>query len=184
MTHLSDDTLNELLDEALAPQPRAAVERHLAGCADCAVRLADLRVLFAELAALPEEGLETDLTPLVVSRLKPRSSALPRPVRWLAVLQAAGLVLAGILGWQTAAARLQAFTLPPLPAWSAEKMLDLLSSVFSPPADLTGWLRLPGVPIPALDLPTATLAVCAAGLLLLWLLGNSLLFIPRSRRSS
>lgn len=184
MTHLSDETLNELLDEALAPEPRAAAERHLAGCADCAARLADLRVLFAGLAALPEEGLETDLAPRVIARLRPRSSVLPRPVRWLAVLQAAGLVLAGLLGWQTAAARLQSLALPQLPAWSAEKILDLLTSVFTLPADLTGWLRVPAVPIPALDLPTATLAVCAAGLLLLWLLGNSLLFIPRSRRSS
>ena len=52
--HLSDEILNEWLDEAVEPSARAAVEAHLAGCQDCAARLDTLRSLFVRLDTLPD----------------------------------------------------------------------------------------------------------------------------------
>ncbi|HEY0025660.1 MAG TPA: hypothetical protein VGB24_22425 [Longimicrobium sp.] len=43
MTHLGEGTLQELLDDELAPDLRGAADRHLAACAACAGELAELR---------------------------------------------------------------------------------------------------------------------------------------------
>lgn len=176
MTHLSDGLLNEILDETLAPEARAAAEAHLAACPDCSTRLVELRALFAALDSLAELPLEVDFSPVIVARLG-QTTSLPRPIRWLTALQAIGAVLAAGLVWPLAKTM--------LPAWN----LPSLQNIFS---DLTTFLvqtdfRFPhlvfDLPSLNLDLPATTLTVTLLGAALFWLAANGLLLIPRSRRT-
>jgi anti-sigma factor RsiW len=47
------DDLSALIDGELTPGWRAEIEAHLAGCADCRARVAQLRKVFAGIAAMP-----------------------------------------------------------------------------------------------------------------------------------
>lgn len=180
MTHLSEDTFNELLDDALTPALREQAEAHLVACPACADRLAQLRALFADLDALPDAVLEVDLAPAVVARLEKQPVAsLPRPVWWLAAAQVAAVALAAVFSWPLVEASLPVGLAPTLPT------LAELSAPFLAIFDAWGQgLRAPvlSLELPALDLPTTTLALSAAGLALFWLVGNGILLLPRSRR--
>ncbi len=52
--HLSDETLSTLVDGQLAAAERSAAQAHLAACAACAQRLAELEAVVRLLRALPE----------------------------------------------------------------------------------------------------------------------------------
>jgi anti-sigma factor RsiW len=179
MTHLSDDLLNEYLDEALARESRTAAESHLAACPDCSARLAELRALFADLGSLPDLPLEVDFAPLILARLE-QNAPLPRPVRWLTVVQAIGAVLAAVLAWPLAETMLPAWNLPPLQNISSALANSLLQTV----SDFRFPKLVFDLPSLNLDLPTTTLTVTILGVALLWLVANGLLLIPRSRRTS
>src|SRR5690349_11666135 len=84
MNHLSDELLNEYLDNALSD--RAAVQDHLAECADCAARLTALQTLFAEIESLPEVTLSRDLAAAVTLKVK-GASLLPHWLTLTIVLQ-------------------------------------------------------------------------------------------------
>lgn len=178
MTHLSDELLNETLDETLAPEARAAAEAHLAACPDCSARLAELRALFADLDSLPDLPLEVNLAPAILARLE-QTTSLPRPIRWLTALQAIGAVLAASLVWPLAKTMLPAWNLPPLQNIFSKSATSLLQAITD--------FRLPplvfDLPSLNLDLPAATLTVTLLGAALLWLVANGLLLIPRSRRT-
>jgi anti-sigma factor RsiW len=92
MNHLSDEILNEYLDDALPPDARAEIELHLRDCADCELRLDELADLFFELSALPEADLTRDLSADVVRSLTPQP--LPRLLKWTALLQVAAALAA------------------------------------------------------------------------------------------
>lgn len=182
MQHLSDETLNEILDHALAPRQRAGVESHLAACPECAARLDEVRALFAELDSLPELALNVDFAPAIVARLE-QSAPIPRPVRWLTAAQALGAILAGILAWPLAETILQPLKLPSL----TEILAGATSSWLQASADL----RLPNLtdltfqaPTLGLDLTSTSLTIAIVGVSVLWLAANGLLLIPRSRRTS
>lgn len=72
MKHLTEDQLNEYLDNAVEAPVQARMALHLSGCADCRARLVSLQTVFQALAALPEETPGRDLTPSVLRAL-PRS---------------------------------------------------------------------------------------------------------------
>jgi hypothetical protein len=179
MTHLSDDLLNEFLDEALAAESRAETETHLAICEMCSARLAELRTLLANLDSLPELPLEVNFVPVIVARLGQKTS-LPRPIRWLTAAQAFGAILAGILGWPLVESVFQPVNLPSL------------SNVFTESASF--WLQtitnfqFPSItfkfPSLVINLPAVTLILTVVCVSLLWLIANGLLLIPRSRRTS
>lgn len=79
------EQLSALVDDALAPAERRAVESHLAGCARCRAYLAELRATAALVASLPD--------PVPSRRLVPRLATVPlwmAPLRTLATL-ASGL---------------------------------------------------------------------------------------------
>lgn len=183
MTHLSDETLNEYLDEALSSAARAEAGAHLAVCAACAARLGALQSLFAELEGLPEQALAHDLSPVILTRLGD-PLRLPRRVWWLAGLQLAGIALAGVLAWPLVEAALPSVPAPQLP--SIPDLLAALAAAFDLLTGFTRQLRLPSyaLDIPSLGLPTTTLAATAIGLSLLWLAGNGLFLLPRLRRPS
>lgn len=178
MTHLSDDLLNEYLDEALASELRAEAEAHLAVCEPCSARLAELRVLFADLDSLPDLPLAVDFTPAIVARLE-QNVPLPRPIRWLVVAQVFGALVALILTWPLVETMLPTWNLPPLQNIFSESATSLLQTITD--------FRFPklafDLPSLNLDLPTATLTVTILGVALLWLVANGLLLIPRSRRT-
>ncbi len=178
MTHLSDELLNETLDETLAPEARAAAEAHLAACPDCSARLAELRALFADLDSLAELSLEVDFAPVILARLE-QTTSLPRLIRWLTALQAIGAVLAASLVWPLAQTMLPAWNLPSLQNIFA----DLTTSLLQTMADFRFPHLVFDLPSLNLDLPAATLTVTLLGAALLWLVANGLLLIPRSRRT-
>jgi len=81
MTEHPDLDLSAYLDEALSPGERAAVASHLAGCARCRARLADLRATSRLLAALPAPEPRRSLVPQVG-----RAPVWLRPVRLLGAI--------------------------------------------------------------------------------------------------
>jgi len=178
MKHLSDETLNEYLDAALAAAQQADAQSHLAACPACAMRLSEFQNLFTELEAMPDLALDLNLAPVIVTRLG-RPAALPGYLRWLAFFQLATAGLALALGWQLIRA---IFPLEMPPQFSA------LAAGFSGlvAADLNLLSSLPKfsfeIPSPGLDLPATTLTIAIVSVSLLWLAGNGLLLTPRSRR--
>lgn len=178
MTHLSDETINEYLDENLAPGLRAEVEAHLTICPPCSARLDELYALFASLDSLPNLPLEVDFAPVILARLE-QSTRLPGPIRWLTAIQAISAVFAASLAWPLAKTMLPAWNLPDLsdifPQW-ATSLLQIFSQVRLP--NVT-----PHLSILHLVLPTNTLTMTMLGAALLWLATNGLLLIPGSRRS-
>jgi len=82
MMHLTEEQLNDLADDALAGPELTAAEAHLSECAACREELAGLRLLFAEVTALPA-GIAPvrDLLPEIHAALD-RDQAAPLPARW------------------------------------------------------------------------------------------------------
>jgi anti-sigma factor RsiW len=58
--HLDDQTLSDLLDEALDAPARSTAEEHLAACDGCSARLDDMRRVVAHAAALPRTKAAPD----------------------------------------------------------------------------------------------------------------------------
>lgn len=99
MTHPDRERLNEYADGLLAPEDRAAVDAHLAGCAACRALVADIRALNADLAALPKD-IEPgrDLRPPVPRHAEPSTRGTSGPERstprpWLRAAAAIALLL-------------------------------------------------------------------------------------------
>lgn len=185
--HVSDDLLNEYLDDMLASQDRTAVAAHLAACPACAAQLESLQRLFTSLEALPDQEFHVDLAPAVVAAVRSRQ----RPIgalRWATVAQlvvSAALVaaLAPALaqwasGWQLAGRSLDTgVSIPRAAAW-----------LFS---DLPAyWLTLQGVADDAGTLagqlntaiPLAQLGLWVVLGVLLWLAANSMVIRSLRRR--
>jgi len=188
--HLTDDTLNEYLDDALQGAARSAAAAHLASCAECAGRLEALRALFAGLEALPEAPLERSLTPGVMAYVRGSPPFVPaarlRPVvdpsrpafRLIFALQT-GLALA-LLAFAWPFVMSLALPLPPVVAGDLAGLAAGWASGWPSPAGL--WVGLQtwaATAQPTLPRLTALQAL-AAGLLLVlaavcWLAGNALL---------
>ncbi len=77
--------LSAFLDDALGPADRRTVESHLAGCAQCRTRLADLRAVASLIASLPD--------PVPSRRLVPRRATTPV---WLAPLRTLATLASGL----------------------------------------------------------------------------------------
>ncbi len=176
MTHLSDDLLNEYLDEMLSPAPRRAVAGHLAACPECAARLDGLRALFADLAALPEQPLGRDLSGEVVDRLT-GSPRLPRAVHWTLLVQALVLVGGLVAAWPLVAGLLPAVPSAQLPS-TAELLARLAAQWTAWAQTVTQWTTVspPSWQFPlSLDVSGLLAGLILAGVTLLWLVGNGVL---------
>ncbi|MGE0551930.1 MAG: zf-HC2 domain-containing protein [Gemmatimonadales bacterium] len=103
------DRLDAYLAGELADRERAASERHLAECADCAEDLAAARAIAPAAAALPKRLPAPDLWPAIERRIRTRGK-VTLPVWGLA---AAALLLLAL------GATLSRITLPGFPAESA-----------------------------------------------------------------
>lgn len=130
MSHPDEGVLHELLDGELAPEARAEVERHLAGCEGCRARLADARGERTEadaiVARLPLEP------PLAERSLRPVVPPAPRrglEYRWLGLAASALLVVT--LGYAALRPRFTA----PAPAPGSVATADKVSAPAAPAAE-------------------------------------------------
>lgn len=179
MIHLPEDTLNQYLDNALTPGAHAEAEAHLSICQACAAQLVELRALFADLDALPDSPPAIEFAPGILSHLAPGSS-LPRPIRWLALAQAIGVIVTVILAWPQAKIFLLSVNLPPAETVFAG-LTTFWQQAFTETEISLAVLAVPEVPG---DIPMTGLMLAIVGISLLWLLANSLLLLPRFRRMS
>lgn len=172
--HLTDDQLNEYLDNEIAD--RVHLELHLDSCGECAARLTALQTLFAELDSLPE----VELTRSIASRITLHATSSPQLPRWLtltATLQAAFALIALIVA--------APFVMNLLPAIQTPSFTEIFLQMQSQ------WLMLfnkftnfqfPNLPsLPPLQIPTLTLSLALALASLLWLVGNGLLLRNKVR---
>lgn len=172
--HLTDDQLNEYLDNEIAD--RTHIESHLASCGECAARLTALQSLFAELDSLPE----VELTRSIAARITLHATSspqLPRGLTLTATLQAALALIALLV-----AAPFVMNLLPPLETPSfTEVLIQLQSQWFTIFNTITGY-QLPSLPtLPPLQIPTLTLSLALTFASLLWLVGNGLLLRKQIR---
>lgn len=95
MKHLTEDQLNEYLDNLLDEQTLQSVEAHLFQCADCRNQMEALTQVFIDLDNLPEIPLPRDLTPAILAKLSQRE-----PVRiWTRAFAAQWGLVVGTLVW-------------------------------------------------------------------------------------
>jgi anti-sigma factor RsiW len=88
------DQLSDYLDDELSATERAAVDAHLAECAECTKTLASLRRIVAEASSLPPRPPENDLWPAIAARtVQQRRVSFTIPQ-----LAAASLLLAALSG--------------------------------------------------------------------------------------
>ena len=166
--HLTDEQLNEYLDEATTE--RAHIEAHLSSCDECAARLSTLQNLFTELDSLPELELTRDLA--APFTLRPSLPAqLPKFLTLTAVLQAAVALAALIVAVPFVSALLPQIELP-----SFTKLFFQIQSQWTVWLDQLSTLALPTFQL--INLPTfemSSLLFTLAGVSVLWILGNGLL---------
>ena len=170
--HLTDDQLNEYLDNAA--DDRARIQTHLDSCADCAARLATLRALFSELDSLPDLALTTPLAARVLLDLK-RTPRLPRWLPLTSLLQTAAALTALIL-----AAPFLLTYLPTLPAPTWTDLLAQIELQWLTWLDALAAIQLPTMPeLPATGISSLTASLVLLAAFVLWLFGNRLLLKPR-----
>jgi len=184
MNHLSDELLNEYLDEGLPN--RATVEEHLAQCADCAARLAELRALFTEIESLPEITLSRDLAAAVTRTLRQAqdnglsgfnatNSAAPHWLTLMVGLQAALALIATVI----AAPFVIEFASASLPALQTPSLTETfiqLQSQWMMWLDMLSQFEIPSVPeVPVIEVSSLYFLLTLAGVAVFWLVGNGLL---------
>ena len=171
MNHLSDEILNEYLDDALPPDARAEVESHLRDCADCELRFDQLADLFFELSALPEADLTRDLSADVVRTLTPQP--LPRLLKWTALLQVAATLTALVASLPL----LQTMFAMDIPAIALPSLLDLTLRFDQTVTEMQTLFTQYQWQMPRLSFEISSLYITVAvfSVTLLWLVGNGLL---------
>lgn len=95
MMHPDEGALQALLDDELAPAERAALERHLAGCAACGGELAALRSARAALAGALARLDRPPPSEWARQRVQQRAGRRPAGVRGAVVLRRAALLVLG-----------------------------------------------------------------------------------------
>ena len=172
MNHLTDETLNEYLDDALTNPARTEAETHLRNCADCAARLAELSLVFSALASLPDFELERDLSASVVRRLTPRP-VLPRPIQWVVGLQFAAALTTLIASLPV----LQSMFVFNVPAFTLPSLLEVLARYDEIMLNVQAFFAGIRQPEPSLGLNLSSLfiTVTVFSVTLLWVVGNGLL---------
>jgi anti-sigma factor RsiW len=172
MIHLSDELLNEYLDDALTD--RAPVDEHLAQCADCAARLATLQALFTRLSSLPEASLSRDLAAPVMLRVR-GSGFLPRWLTLTVALQAA-LALVVLIVAAPFVIEFASSSMPALQPPSLTQTIVEVQSQWMTWLDALSQFEMPTLPvIPAADISSLSFLLALAAVSMLWLVGNGLL---------
>ncbi len=104
MNNCDTDMLSLYLDGELAPEARARLDLHLAGCAECRELLAELAIVMETAGGLTavDRAPDTDLWSGIAARTRPEATRTIS-MSWMQAA-AAGLVLAAVSGgavWMT-----------------------------------------------------------------------------------
>ncbi len=186
MEHLTETQLNEYLDGLMEAPIQAAVDAHLADCADCRERLASFQTVFQALDALPEEIPARDLTPSIIHAL-PRRNSL-RIWQWVFAMQAGVCIGLLILLFPLIAGTIAKMMMGMMVGWPGRFVLPAVK--FHSPLDLHFNLpvfHLPHTSIPALPILVtqadfSTWLILGIAASLLFIIGNfSLLFRSNSK---
>ena len=165
--HLTDDQLNEYLDEATTEC--AQIEAHLFSCDECAARLSTLQNVFAELDSLPELALTKSLA--APFTLRPSLPAqLPKFLTLTVTLQAAVALTAIIL-----AVPFIAQLIPVLEISSLSNVFIQLQTQWTTWLDMLSQFQFPTLPTFTFEISGIYLMSALAGVFTLWLVGNGLL---------
>ena len=182
MEHLTEEQLNEYLDELLDESTRREVEAHLAECTDCRANMEGLELVFADLDELPDVQLERDLSSSVLGKL-PQEISAPG---WTRALAAQLGVVAGTLVWLgmqlIPLIQFPQLEFPKQPTFDAQSLLTrlLIVQFTLPPLrfpDFSHRLPLLDLRVPTLNfqLSAAHLAVLVLSAFVLWVVGNLIL---------
>ena len=165
--HLTDDQLNEYLDEAITE--RAFIESHLDSCHECTARLSTLQNLFTELDSLPELELTKSLA--APFTLRPSLPAqLPKFLTLTAILQTAFAIIAAVIAVPFMASLFPVIEMPSFTTIFANLqsqwvfLLDQLSTFHFQPVTFN---------LPVYEM--SSLLFTLAAMSILWILGNGLL---------
>jgi hypothetical protein len=172
MNHLSEEQLNEYLDNESAEQVQ--IESHLSSCSECAARLASLQALFSELDSLSEQTLSRDLASSVVQRVS-RSGVLPKWLTLTLVVQAA-LALVSLLAATPLIIEFINQTLPAFRGPSIPQIWIQLQAQWIQWLNTFSAFQMP--PLPAITTPQFSSVVMLSALAcvsVFWLVGNGLL---------
>lgn len=182
MNHLTTDILNLYLDDQLDEADRRSVEAHLVACPTCQRELADLRDLFAEIAALPPVVIPVDLTAAVLDRVRPQPWRAP--LLWLIMLAQFGLTAALVLwlaptlagqiqvGQVVSPAEAVAGAFSTLANWVASQLLPLQAALSSVRRAAETFSLTASTAISPLQW-----GIMLGIGVLIWLVGNRLLFV-------
>lgn len=183
MTHLTDEILNEYLDGELNAAQRIEADAHLADCTECAARLANLRVLFNEIASLPDLELPRDLSASVLQKVTPPPTAMtPSWIPALILLQALLALIASFF----AASLIQKIPSISLPAYSfptSTELLTRLDKIILTVQSQWTQIHWPSISLnlfTSLDLSSVFIIATLISALLFWLIGNGLLLRSQS----
>ena len=165
--HLTDDQLNEYLDEATTE--RVQIEAHLFSCDECAARLSTLQNLFTELDSLPELELTHDLAAPFIPRPS-LPAQLPKFLTLTVTLQAAVALTAIIL-----AVPFIAQLIPVLEISSLSNVFIQLQTQWTTWLDMLSQFQFPTLPAFTVEISSIYLLSALAGVFTLWLVGNGLL---------
>jgi hypothetical protein len=172
MTHLTDEQLNEVLDDAIFDH---SILGHLDACPDCKQRLDEMRALFADIESLPELALPRDLTASVIVKLPaPRTV---RPWTWLSAAQAVGAF--AILTWLASS-----FVLPTeIATYQPPTFNSLLASVLQLLSSFTFEAPTFDLKPLTIDLQSTAILAFIVSAAILWLVGNGLLLRTPQRNN-
>ena len=178
MTHLTDDQLNEFLDNSNLDN---SMIRHLDTCSDCQTRLGDLRSVFTALESLTEVQPPRDLTESILTKLSPAWGGMAfrrtRTWTWHSLAQALGAF--AILAWLASS-----FVLPPEIATYQPPTFDsLLASVIQMLSSFTFEAPTFDLQPSIIDLQSTTILMFIISAVVLWLVGNGLLLRPPQRNN-
>jgi len=127
MRHLTEERLNDYVDELLSVQEITEVERHLADCNDCREAVESTRSLLRQASDLPDLPPARDLLPGIRSATRRRGFA---PYRWGALAASLAIVAAASIGTlvmqrQAAPAATAAFAEPAMATPGGDAMEEL-----------------------------------------------------------
>jgi len=196
MNHLTDETLNEFLDDALPPAARAAAAGHMAGCAACAARLAALEGVVARFEAVQVPALSRDLSAGVLRAIAQPTDPAPRPaprpiLNWVFAAQALAALLLLALAWPVVSSLASAWINPgtglgPGLRDALAEIQSWLAFVADPARTVErawialqtwwpDWVTFVGFSWPDTGLGPVEAGLLVAAALGLWLVGNGLL---------
>ncbi len=179
--HLSDELLNEYLDDAVQPELRSAIDSHIGACASCRQRLGELQAVFVALKELPDFELERDLAPEITATVQPMGApwwagqmlVLFQVIVTLSLLVSLWSffarsiksvpVTSWMLPFNVTVASLESWITAQWAAWTVSGSVSMNRTL-----ELFGSLSFP-------ELPAITLWLTIIVMSSLWLIGNGLL---------